>query len=59
MKIALISTVFNEGASMTRWINALRAQTVQPDEFVIVDGVEGVLLSPEAQKHLSIPGGSR
>ena len=23
---------------MTRWINALRAQTVQPDEFVIADG---------------------
>jgi glycosyltransferase involved in cell wall biosynthesis len=38
MKIALISTVFNEGASIARWINALKAQTVQPDEFVIVDG---------------------
>jgi len=38
MKIALISTVFNEGASIARWINALRAQTVQPDEFVIADG---------------------
>jgi len=38
MKIALISTVFNEAASVARWIDALSAQTVQPDEFVIVDG---------------------
>jgi GT2 family glycosyltransferase len=38
MKIALISTVFNEGASIARWINALMAQTVQPGEFVIGDG---------------------
>jgi glycosyltransferase involved in cell wall biosynthesis len=38
MKVALISTVFNEGTSIARWINALRTQTVRPDEFVVVDG---------------------
>jgi glycosyltransferase involved in cell wall biosynthesis len=38
MKLALISTVYNEAASIERWINALMAQTLQPDEFVIVDG---------------------
>jgi len=37
-KLALISTVYNEGASIENWIDALRKQTVQPDEFVIVDG---------------------
>lgn len=38
MKRVLISTVYNEAASVERWIDALQAQTVQPDEFVIVDG---------------------
>src|SRR5271156_6757045 len=38
LKLALISTVYNEGESIERWINALRKQTAQPDEFVIVDG---------------------
>jgi glycosyltransferase involved in cell wall biosynthesis len=38
LKVALISTVYNEGESIERWIDALRKQTVQPDEFVIVDG---------------------
>jgi len=38
LKLALISTVYNEGESIDRWIDALREQTVQPDEFVIVDG---------------------
>ena len=38
MKVALISTVYNEADSISRWIEALKKQTVQPDEFVIVDG---------------------
>ena len=38
MTVALISTVYNEEASLTRWIEALKAQTAPPDEFVIVDG---------------------
>jgi GT2 family glycosyltransferase len=38
MKIALISTVFNEGEDIFAWADSLRAQTRQPDEFVIVDG---------------------
>jgi cellulose synthase/poly-beta-1,6-N-acetylglucosamine synthase-like glycosyltransferase len=38
MKRVLISTVYNEAASIGRWIDALQAQTVQPDEFVVVDG---------------------
>jgi glycosyltransferase involved in cell wall biosynthesis len=38
MKIALISTVFNEGDDIFAWANSLRTQTHQPDEFVIVDG---------------------
>ncbi len=38
MKIALISTVFNEGEGVFAWAAALRAQTRMPDEFVIVDG---------------------
>lgn len=38
MKRVLISTVYNEAATLERWIDALKAQTVRPDEFVIVDG---------------------
>jgi glycosyltransferase involved in cell wall biosynthesis len=38
MKIALISTVYNEGEDVFAWAESLRAQTRQPDEFVIVDG---------------------
>ena len=38
MKIALIATVFNEGKDIRRWAEALRKQTRQPDEFVVVDG---------------------
>jgi succinoglycan biosynthesis protein ExoA len=38
VKIALISTVFNEGEDIFRWAESLRAQTRHPDEFVIVDG---------------------
>jgi GT2 family glycosyltransferase len=38
MKIALISTVFNEGDNIFPWAESLRAQTRRPDEFVIVDG---------------------
>ena len=38
MKVALISTVFNEGEDIFRWAESLRRQTRQPDEFVIVDG---------------------
>ena len=37
-KIALIATVFNEGDAVFPWAKSLRAQTRQPDEFVIVDG---------------------
>ena len=37
-KIALISTVFNEAGNILPWATSLRAQTRQPDEFVIVDG---------------------
>jgi glycosyltransferase involved in cell wall biosynthesis len=38
MKVALISTVFNEGEGIFAWADSLRAQTRKPDEFVIVDG---------------------
>ncbi|MBW8865052.1 MAG: glycosyltransferase [Verrucomicrobia bacterium] len=38
MKIALISTVYNEGEDIFAWAESLRAQTRRPDEFVIVDG---------------------
>ena len=38
MKVALISTVFNEGEDIFAWAKSLRAQTRRPDEFVIVDG---------------------
>jgi len=38
MKVALISTVYNEAATIERWIAALQQQTTHPDEFVIVDG---------------------
>ncbi len=38
MKRVLISTVYNEAATIERWIDCLKAQTIQPDEFVIVDG---------------------
>lgn len=38
MKCALIATVFNEADNISRWWDCLRAQTVSPDEMVIVDG---------------------
>src|SRR5579859_7608060 len=38
MKIALISTVFNEGPDIVAWADSLRRQTLKPDEFVVVDG---------------------
>lgn len=38
MKVALISTVFNEGEGIFAWADSLRQQTRKPDEFVIVDG---------------------
>lgn len=38
MSTALIATVFNEAGSLDRWLGALAAQTLSPDEFVIVDG---------------------
>lgn len=38
VSLALISTVYNEGLEIERWVAALQAQTRHPDEFVIVDG---------------------
>ena len=38
MKCALICTVYNEAGGLGPWIEALKRQTVFPDEFVIVDG---------------------
>lgn len=35
---ALISTVYREGQGIRTWLDALAAQTVAPEEFVIVDG---------------------
>ena len=35
---ALIATVFQEGQGIRRWLDALAAQTVAPEEIVIVDG---------------------
>lgn len=36
--ISLIATVRNESATIIEWWQSLQAQTVQPDEWVIVDG---------------------
>ena len=38
MKVALIATVFNEAGNLSRWWDCLQAQTVAPDELVVVDG---------------------
>lgn len=38
VKRALIATVFNEADNIHRWWNCLLAQSVCPDEIVIVDG---------------------
>jgi GT2 family glycosyltransferase len=56
MKRALIATVFNEANSVPRWVDALRAQTVHPDEFVIVDGgsTDG---TPDLMRKLFAAGG--
>jgi len=50
VKVALISTVFNEGEEVVSWADSLRKQTRKPDEFVIVDGgsTDG---TPERLKH--------
>jgi GT2 family glycosyltransferase len=56
MKRALIATVYNEADSVPRWVDALRAQTVHPDEFVIVDGgsTDG---TPDLMRKLFAAGG--
>lgn len=36
--ISLIATVRNENTSIIEWWQSLQAQTIQPDEWVIVDG---------------------
>lgn len=38
MKCSLITTVFNESASIAEFIDCINNQTVLPDELVIVDG---------------------
>ena len=38
MKVSVIATVLNEGASLRRLLDSLAAQTRPPDEVVIVDG---------------------
>lgn len=38
MKVSVIATVLNEGASLRRLLDSLAAQTRRPDEVVIVDG---------------------
>ncbi|MEJ2651529.1 MAG: glycosyltransferase, partial [Gammaproteobacteria bacterium] len=38
MKVSVIATVFNEGASILRLLDSLAAQTRPPEEVVIVDG---------------------
>ena len=38
MKRALIATLFNEADNVVRWWECLQAQTVLPDEIVVVDG---------------------
>jgi len=35
---AIIATVFNEEASMERWLDSIAFQSAWPEEFVIVDG---------------------
>ncbi len=36
--ISLITTVLNEGSNVVDWLNGILAQTVLPDEIIIVDG---------------------
>ncbi|RME80789.1 MAG: glycosyltransferase family 2 protein, partial [Caldilineae bacterium] len=38
MSISLVATVFNEGASIRKLLDSIVAQTLPPDEVVIVDG---------------------
>lgn len=38
VKFSLVSTVLNEGDTLHRTIDALEAQTVRPDEIIVVDG---------------------
>jgi len=38
MKTALVATVFNEAKSIDQWLDSLAAQTVLPEEIIIVDG---------------------
>lgn len=38
MKVSLVATVLNEGASIADLIQAIESQTREPDEIVIVDG---------------------
>ncbi len=36
--VSLITTVLNEGSNVSEWLNGILAQTVLPDEIIIVDG---------------------
>ena len=38
LQVSVISTVLNEGASISRLLDSLAAQSRQPDEVIIVDG---------------------
>ena len=38
MKVSLICTVWNEEENIKGLLDSIKAQTIQPDEFVIVDG---------------------
>jgi glycosyltransferase involved in cell wall biosynthesis len=38
MRVSVILTVFNEGASIGRLLDSLKSQTRTPDEIVVVDG---------------------
>jgi cellulose synthase/poly-beta-1,6-N-acetylglucosamine synthase-like glycosyltransferase len=38
MRVSLVVTVLNEGASIARWMDAVDAQTRRPEEIIVVDG---------------------
>lgn len=55
MGISLITTVRNERRSIERFLDSIAAQTVQPDEVIIVDGCSTDGTYERVQAYLELP----